>query len=107
MRLADGDLARDVLGSQVSSTHLPMGSSKESFPASTRRATATDVNILFIEPRLNLVSMLLGRGKPCWPPPRLRQEDVRSLGDEHGPGVPARLLDLGHEARISATASFR
>ena len=86
------------LGSQVSSIHLPMGSSKESFPASTRRATAVEVNILFIEPRLNLVSMLLGTWKALLASPAksVRRTFV-PLGDEHGPRVPARLLDLGHE----------
>jgi hypothetical protein len=44
-------------------------SSSESFPASTSCITETAVNILFIEPRLNLVSMVLRTPKSLFASP--------------------------------------
>jgi hypothetical protein len=48
------------LGSQDSSIYFPIGSSSESFPFSANWTIAVEVNILFIEPRLNFVSMVFG-----------------------------------------------
>jgi hypothetical protein len=49
--------------------NFPSVSSSESLPASTSCITATAVNILFIEPRLNLVSMVLRAPKSLFASP--------------------------------------
>jgi hypothetical protein len=47
-------------GSQSGSRCFESGSSTESFPCSASCRMATAVNILFIDPRLNFVSMRFG-----------------------------------------------